>query len=106
MATKILNLDDLEVGVEKSFILKGHTHSMTPLSVEAYLKQVKRLEAMKAEAAGSAEENLHFMIDTIIEAFPTVPREDLLSLSFERLNKLTEFINADLEAETEEGNAN
>lgn len=106
MATKILNLDDLEVGVEKSVVIKGKTHNMVPLSVETYIQQVKRLEQMRAnEDAGSAEENLYFMIDSIITAFPTAPREDLLKLTFEQLKRLTDYINTDLEAEAEEGNA-
>jgi DNA-binding GntR family transcriptional regulator len=108
MATKLLNLDELEVGVEKSVVIGGVTHVMVPLSVESYIQQVKRLEQIRAadDEAASAEDNLFFMIDSILSAFPSMKREDLTRLSFVHLRKLTDYINSDLEAETEEGNVN
>lgn len=104
MATKILNLDEIETGVEKSFILGGKTHVMKPLSVLEFIAQTKRLEEMRASDP-SAEASLEFMVDSICKAFPTVDRQDVYSLDMPRIQKLTDYINADLEAEADEGNA-
>lgn len=103
MATKILNLDEIETGVEKAFILGGKTHVMKPLSVLEFITQTKRLEEMRATDA-SAEASLEFMVDSICKAFPTVAREDVYALDMDRVRQLTDYINTDLEAEAEEGN--
>lgn len=103
MAAKILNLDEIDTGIEKAFTLGGKTHKMKPLSVMDFIAQTKRLDEMKATDA-SAEDNLNFMIDCVVAAFPTVTREEVAALDLGRIRKLTDYINADLEAETEEGN--
>lgn len=105
MSTKILNLDEIDTGVEKSFVMAGETHTMVPLTVEAFIKQSKRLDEIRAGSNADSEENFLFMIDSIIAAFPTVPREALMKLPVPKLWKLVDYINTDLEAEAEEGNA-
>jgi hypothetical protein len=103
MATKILNLDEIETGVEKSFILNGKTHTMKPLSVMEFVAQTKRLDEMRASEA-SLSDSFEFMVDSICKAFPTVERDEVVRLDIGRIQKLTDYINADLEAEKEEGN--
>lgn len=105
MKTKILNLDEIDTGVEKSFIHKGDTHTMVPLSVEDFIKQTKRLEEIRAADNGNSEENFLFMVDSIVSAFPSIARDDLMKMPTPKLWKLIDYINTDLEAEAEEGNA-
>lgn len=104
MATKILNLDEIETGTEKSFVWKGKTHVMQPLSVGEYVNQLKRLGTLKDDGEASVETHVEFMIDAVCKAFPTIDRSEVEAMDLKKIQMLSEYVNAEVEAESEEGN--
>lgn len=101
--SNLLNLDEIEVGEEKSFKFKDQTHVMKPLSLGAYIKQVKMLESMDEKK--SQAETMEFMVDSVRTAFPTLSKKDAEEMTWEQINMLMNHIQSDVTEEMEEGNA-
>lgn len=101
--SNLLNLDEIEVGDEKSFTFGGETHVMKALSVGEYVKQVKALEAMNGSE--SQAETINFMIKSVRAAFPTLSQEDAEKMTFDQIDMLMKHVQGDVTEEMEEGNA-
>ena len=99
--SNLLNLDEIEVGDEKSFVFNGKTHTMTPLSVGDYIKQVKALESMKE---ASQEDTFNFMIKSVCAAFPTLSEAEAKKMTFLQIKLLMDHVQGDVTEEMEEGN--
>jgi len=99
--SNLLNLDEIDVGDEKSFIFNGNTHVMTPLSVGDYIKQVKTLENMKD---ASQEDSFNFMIKSVCAAFPSLTEAEAKKMTFPQIEMLMTHVQGDVTEEMEEGN--
>ncbi|MCR9222931.1 MAG: hypothetical protein NXH70_02580 [Hyphomonas sp.] len=101
--SNLLNLDEIDVGTEKSFTFNGTTHVMKPLSVGEYVKQIKTLESMK-EGESSAD-SIDFMVKSVRAAFPTLSKSDAEAMTFDQVDALMQHVQGDVTEEMEEGNA-
>ena len=97
----ILNLDTLETGSEKVIIIGGEEHQMHPFSVQDFIEQMKSISGAEDAAP---EEAFELVVDSIVRAFPTLDRDDILGLEMPKLNAIYEFIRATTEEEVAEGN--
>ena len=102
MATKILNLDEIEVSTDKGFKFKGVQHDMQPLSVGDFIAQMKKIDKLKGENVSEAAA-IEFMREAVIAAFPTLTPEDANGMKLSQLRVLVEFIKDDAEGAEAEG---
>lgn len=98
----ILNLDEIETGLEKTIKLDGKNHDMQPMSVQHYIDYLKQLETLKD---ADPTEAFEVMVKTTLVAFPTLTEEQVRGLTLRKINAITAFIQAETEEETTEGNA-
>lgn len=97
---KVLDLDQLEVGTEKTIILKGKRYTMRPFSVKDFIEQMKSVSNAENQ---SVEDAFEVVVDSIVKAFPGIPRDDVMEMEMPKLNRLHEFIRATNEEEVAEG---
>jgi len=90
MATKLLDLDAVTNEVEFTLKLNGTTHEMVEPTVEDFLKTMKKLEDMPLNATPRQE--LEMAIDMIVSVFPTIKREELVSLGISKVRKISDFV--------------
>lgn len=89
--TKLLNLDELPAArIERTIVLNGKRHEMTPLSVGQFIQQQKMAESLKGNTDPAKE--LDALIEMIASVFPTMAAEDLKALSFDRLQAIFNFL--------------
>lgn len=101
--TKILNVDDLETSVEKVIVVKGVKYAMKPFTVEAFVNQMKELEAA-AERETSGVEIYEMSLKMIARAFPGLPEADLRNMTTYQVDMIYNFLKNTAEAEVAEGN--
>lgn len=96
MATKFLNLDEIQPVVEKSVTIKGVSHDMAPVSLADLIKDIKLQNAMAEKYADDAQIPVLDMIDTVVgmitSAFPTITRADVEAMTVTQMNALRDFI--------------
>lgn len=104
---KILNVNEL---AQESKVLKlnGNSHTMRKITVEDFMNSVKEVEELQEEANDEDKEipvhvQIERMVDMIVEAFPTCPREELLALEFVQVNAILEFTVEKLDEGEDEG---
>ena len=88
--TKLLNLDDLPTGDEKTIVLKGKRHQMKPLSVGQFIEQQKT--ASKLETDDDLSGMVDLLVGTIGRAFPTMPEDELRGLTMGQLQSVFQFL--------------
>lgn len=92
--TKIINLDQLETRKDKAVILKGKEHIMKTLTVKDYILQLKtqkeidQLTTMETDTPETADRLIELTVDALGQLFPTIERDDLLSLNMDQLNAM------------------
>ena len=100
--TKILNLDDLETGLEKTVTIKGVDYVMVPLSVEAFINQMKEIAAL-GDKELSALEMYEMSLTVIQRAFPGLSDETLHGLNTHQVDALYAFLKETGEEQVEAG---
>lgn len=92
--TKYLNLDEILPPIEKIFKFKGVEHKMVTPTVENVLMTVREAEAADKEfkANPTPEKVVERMIKNIRLAFPTLPDDDLKSMTMDQLARLHKFV--------------
>lgn len=99
---KYLNVDDL-APEKRVLTLNGQDHEMHPVTVQEYIEIARVGE--KAQAGDlrdmSPTEQIDYVADQIVKAFPTVPREELMALTMPQLSKVIAFTVGQLEEESE-----
>lgn len=108
--TKILNLDSFENPDEKAVVLNGVSHAFAPFTVEQFIAQMKDVEALEKQGDMTLSQFTEYSIDSIVRAYPTIPRDELFELPMHKLNALLKFVRGVAEEEaaqagTDEGNA-
>jgi hypothetical protein len=92
--TKVINLDQLETKKDKAVILKGVEHIMKTLTVKDYILQLKtqqeieKLSTAEEQTVETADKLIELTVDALSQMFPTIAREDLLSLNMDQLNAM------------------
>jgi len=92
--TKVINLDQLETRKDRAVILKGKEHIMKTLTVKDYILQLKtqqeleKLSANVEQNPDTADRLIELTVDALSQLFPTIEREDLLSLNMDQLNAM------------------
>jgi len=99
--SEILNVEEI-IEPEKVLTIGGERHVKKVMTVEEVLT------AMKAEKDADNKEKtpdqvLEGLVDAVSIAFPTVDRENLLSLSITQVTHIIKFINAPAKKEDESG---
>lgn len=88
--TKLLNLDELPVSVERTIVLNGKRHEMKPMSVGEFIAQQKL--AKELEGNTDAAKEFEAVIGMVNKSFPTMKREELEALSFDKLRAIFDFL--------------
>lgn len=104
---KILNLDELDVGLEKSIVLNGKTHVMQPFQVRDYvelLKTIKEGDDIEKSPVATTDDLVTQMVKGITKSFPTLTEDEILDLPLPKIRTIYEFIQAVVQAENEQGN--
>lgn len=89
--TKLLNLDELpSQRIERTIVLNGKRHEMQPLSVGQFIQQQK----LAAGLEGNTDPTKEFdaLIDMILSVFPSMQRDELEALSFDKLRAVFDFL--------------
>lgn len=89
--TKILNLDEL-AEESRTIRLGGEVHEVVGMSVEGYIKIQKVLAELKEDASDA--EKMTASVELITAAVPSLKVETLMRMPLERLNLITDFLNA------------
>lgn len=96
--TKILNLDEL-AKEERVLKLNGKSHKMKDTSVEEFITASKAAEeAEKAEGSDDdvlLSKMIENMVEMVMNAFPTIVKEDVSGLRLEQLNAIVDFAMGD-----------
>jgi hypothetical protein len=103
--TQVLNLDDLETGVEKTIILKGVKHSFAPFSVENFIENLKTLERYSNQDEVPVSEYMEHMIDMVSRGFPSLGLETIRQMPMTQLKAINDFIQGQTEMEAAAGAA-
>lgn len=98
---KILNLDEVETNLDRAIVLGGKTYNMRPMSVEDYIAQMKDMAT--AEKEKDPAQLFELMVASVCRAFPTLKEPVARKMNLAQLQKLTIFIQAVTEDETETG---
>lgn len=88
MTTKILNLDHF-VQVERQVTIKGKTYDVAPKTVQLYLDAARHQETFDQL---TKEQQVEASISALSQSLVGIERGVLLSLSFDQLNVLMQFI--------------
>jgi hypothetical protein len=92
--TKVINLDQLETRKDKAVLLKGKEHIMKTLTVKDYILQLKNqqeIEKLSSEpepTMETADRLIELTVDALHQLFPTISKEDLMSLNMDQLNAM------------------
>jgi hypothetical protein len=108
--TTYLDLDALTPNVKRVVKVFGAEHVLLEPSMSTFLAETKRAAEFDAKWGDSppAEAIAETVLDFVATCFPTISRNDLLSLPVRQLAAIREFVTADISptAEAEElGNA-
>ena len=96
----MLNLDDVPASSTEVVVkLKGKEHEMVPLSVKKFIEHIRRVEALEK---GTILDEVGVMVDSIRDAVPTMPQEDLEELSLEQMQQIVTHIQKASEAKDED----
>ena len=90
---EFLNLDDLTT-TSKSVMLDGKSHSAIEMTVEAYLKRLKRaqeLETQRGDIEVSMVQKVDDAIEFLRDMFPTISEERMRGLSMKQLGAMIEY---------------
>lgn len=99
---KMLNLDEIKAE-EKVLKLCGKEHTMKEMSVEDFIKLTKETEKYESGAKEmSLSEQMESLVDMVLKAFPTCPREDLMSQKLDMLTVILKFVRSDVEPDEED----
>lgn len=96
---KLLNLDELEQ-IDYTLKLKGQEYPMVDISVGDFIKITKMTETLDENMPISAQ--MEKTVELIQVRFPTVPKEELMSLNMDQLAAVLKFsrqAGAELEGE-------
>lgn len=96
---QFLNLDEFETKIDKRVKLNGVTHEFQPFSVGDFINQLKEMEDYASREDVPISEYMAYMVSVVRRAFPTIPEEDLRSMSMPKLKRLTDFVRGETEAE-------
>lgn len=102
---KVLNLDEL-APEQRVLTIKGQQYPMKEMTVADFIEITK--EAQAAESAERRElslgEQVEMLVEAIVKAFPTCPREVLLGLALNQLTAILTFVRGEVpdEASVEE----
>lgn len=99
MSAEILNLDELETGVEKTVVLNGVKHSFAPFSVENFIENVKSLEEYSKREDIPVSEYMEHMVQMVVRGFPSIGEEAVRKLPMTHLKAINEFVRGQTEAE-------
>lgn len=103
MSLKVLNLDELETGIEKTVILNGRRHRLQPFSVQQFIDNLKEIDAYAAMEVVTAQEVVEHMVRMISGAFPTIPEAEIRALPMEKMKALSDFVKDQTQLEADEG---
>jgi hypothetical protein len=105
--TKILNLDKLQTKREKAIILDGKEHVMKVFTVKEYIfhmREAEKLVKLDEDSIDTLGAGLDATVNILLNAFPTVTREQFEGLNMEQLDAIRGLVDttADEEAEVSE----
>lgn len=87
--TKLLNLDTL-ADEELVVVLGGKEHKLKEMSVADFIWAQQNLKTISQKSEEA--EIMESLIEMLLRQFPTMERNDLVSLPLQKLNQLTEFV--------------
>lgn len=108
---KVLNLDKIETRRDVVIILGGVEHTMKSPTVKDYILQMKKAEEIgklsEEDSIENASKMMDLTIETLMQSFPTVKREQFEELTIEQLEALRGIAEsaAEEDAPTDEGEA-
>lgn len=97
----VLNLDEIETGLERAIVLGGKRHALKPMSVEDYIAQLK--DAQSAETEKDPVKMFELMVASVQRAFPSLKPAEVRKLSVAQLQKMMAFVQSIADGETEAG---
>jgi hypothetical protein len=97
----VLNLDEIETGLERTVVLGGKNYPLKPMSVEDYIAQLK--DAQAAEKEQDTVKLFELMVNSVGRAFPSMKEGVIRKLTVAQLQKLMAFVQSVAEEETKEG---
>lgn len=97
----VLNLDEIETGLERTVVLGGKSYPLKPMSVEDYIAQLK--DAQAAEKEQDTVKLFELMVNSVGRAFPTMKEAVVRKMTVAQLQKLMAFVQSIAEQETQEG---
>lgn len=103
--SNILNLDQISTKEDKTIILDGVKHAFAPISVGAFIDQIKRLEEMEQNGKRKLSENMEHSLEMIAASFPTLTLKHLRSLTKDQIDAIGKFIRGEMLTEAVEGAA-
>lgn len=93
--TKILNLDKIETKREKAIILGGVEHVMKTFTVKEYIyhmKEAAKLSKLDENNIDSLDQGLAATVSILMNAFPTVTKEQFDALTMDQLDAIRELV--------------
>lgn len=102
MSTNYLNIDKL-AQVKKTLEIEGVVHEMHQVSVAEFIKIVRESREIdeKSFEELSLDARVSKMVDNVLLAFPTIPREALEALTIDQLITVVKFVSGNLEEEAQ-----
>lgn len=85
---KYINLDAVETATAVIVKLKGKEHPLKEVTVQDYIDNLKKITAISR--ASSPEEEFEVVLSLLLEAYPTMVREDLSGLTLAQLRTLSD----------------
>lgn len=99
---KMLNLDEIQTE-EKVLKLKGQEHTMKEMSVEDFIELTKETEKYESGVETmSMSEQMEKLVDMVLKAFPTCPRQDLMEQKLDMLTVIMKFVRSDMAPDAED----
>lgn len=104
-----LDLDAVSSNAEFVLKLNGKEHKLKVATVDTFIQNMQELEGMSMNA--SAAEELKVAINIVKRAFPTIPVEELTSLTVLQVKAISDYAmqangeKTEVTKETPEGNA-
>lgn len=98
--TKILNVDELETGLDKAIVVGGKSYTMTPFSVEDFLNNMREIEDISQQELTGAdlyEKSLRM----VMKAFPGLPQDVMSKLNTHQVEAIFQFMKAQTDEEAE-----
>ena len=84
-----LDLDAVDAEVDVTINFKGVKHKLVPITVEAFIANMKAVQKLGVSADTEAETNM--LLEMLMHAFPTMTMADLRSMSLSQMAELMNF---------------